>query len=271
MTTTGSLSEHWVDLSHGRTRFLRKGSGAPVLFLHGVGFTDGAEVWSRSLEHMAAAHDAIAVDLIGWGDGDRLDTCYSFAYLVDFVREFQDALGLSRCHIVGHSMGGWVASLLAYESPDRVDRLVLVSSGGTVTRPLATMTAFQPPASAEEVYVDLVERRGYPAGMSTRALADRQFGRAGKQGALESYRRILGHMTDPVHRARYNTVRRLPRISASTLVVWGRHDEVNPLDMGRRTADLIPDAQLTVLECGHFPASQTPGPFHHAVFSFLSS
>ena len=270
MTTAEPSGEHWVDLSHGRTRFLRKGAGAPVLFLHGVGFTDGAEVWSRSLEQMAVSHDAIAVDLLGWGDGDRLDASYSFAYLVDFVREFQDALGLSRCHVVGHSMGGWVASLLAYESPERVDRLVLVSSGGTVTRPLATMTAFQPPSSAEEVYSELVERRGYPPDAPTRALAERQFARAGRDGALESYRRILGHMTDPVHRARYNTVRRLPRIASSTLVVWGRHDEVNPLDMGRRTADLIPDAQLTLLECGHFPASQAPAPFHDAVASFLN-
>lgn len=259
-----------MQLSHGRTRYLRRGAGPPVLFLHGVGFTDGAEVWTDSLGRLAPAHDAIAVDLLGWGDGDRLDASFSFAYLVDFVREFQDALGLSTCHLVGHSMGGWVASLLAYESPERVQRLVLVGSGGTATRPLPTMTRYVPPASPEQVYTDLVDSRGFPAGPATRALAELQFRRVQRPGAVESYRRILEHMTDPVHRARYNTLRRLPRISSPTLVVWGRHDEVNDLGMGRRTAELIPDADLVVLDCGHFPASQAPGPFHDAVSRFLA-
>ncbi|HET9078710.1 MAG TPA: alpha/beta hydrolase [Acidimicrobiales bacterium] len=260
-----------MGLSHGRTRYLRQGSGPPVLFLHGVGFTDGAEVWSRSVERLAATHDAIAVDLLGWGEGDRLDASYSFAYLVDFVREFQDALGLPSCHVVGHSMGGWVASLLAYESPQRVDRLVLVGSGGTMTRPLASMTGFEPPASAEQVYLELVDRRGFPPGPATRDLARLQFRRVQRPGVLDSYRRILGHMTDPVHRPRYNTVRRLPLIPAPTLVIWGRHDDVNSLDMGRRTAELIPGAELVVLDCGHFPASQAPDAFHEALVRFLGS
>lgn len=262
-------AEAWVELSHGRTRYLRRGAGQPVLFLHGVGFTDGAEVWSETVERLAGTHDAIAVDLLGWGDGDRLDASYSFAYLVDFLREFQDALGLPSCHVVGHSMGGWVASLLAYESPGRVDRLVLVGSGGTMTRPLRTMTRFEPPESAEQVYLDLVGRRGYPAGPASQALAELQFQRVQRPGVLDSYRRILEHMTDPVHRARYNTVRRLPRISAPTLVIWGRHDEVNGVDMGRRTAGLVPGAELVILDCGHFPASQAPDPFHDALLRFL--
>ena len=78
-------------------------------------------------------------------------------------------------------------------------------------------------------------------------------------------------MTDPVHRSRYNTVRRLSRISSPTLVVWGRRDEINDLEMGRRTAGLIPGAELVILDCGHFPASQAPGPFHDALVRFLGS
>lgn len=268
--TAAAPVEAWVDLSHGRTRYLRLGEGDPVLFLHGVGFTDGAESWSGSMRHLAAGHDTIAVDLLGWGDGDRLDAEYSFAYLVDFVREFQDALGLHSCDVVGHSMGGWVASLLAYESPNRVDRLVLVASGGTMTRPLGSMTTFEPPGSADEILRALVDQRGHPDDAATAALARSQFERAGRPGHVDSYRRILRHMTDPVHRARYNTVRRLPLISAPTLVVWGRHDDVNDLEMGRRTAGLVPGSELVVLDCGHFPMTQAADDFHRALARFLS-
>lgn len=269
MTAGTAAAEGWVELSHGRTRYLRLGSGSPVLFLHGVGFTDGAESWAGSLERLAPTHDAIAVDLLGWGDGDRLEARYSFAYLVDFVREFQDALGLRSCHVVGHSMGGWIASLLAYESPGRVDRLVLVGSGGTMTRPLATMSRFEPPGSPEEILRALIDERGYPDDAATAALARARFQRALEPGYVEAYRRILEHMTDPVHRARYNTVRRLPLISAPTLVIWGRHDTVNDVAMGRRTADLVAGSELVVLDCGHFPATQAPEEFHGAVERFL--
>ncbi|MDE3206556.1 MAG: alpha/beta hydrolase [Acidobacteriota bacterium] len=261
--------EAWVELSHGRTRYLRVGAGHPVLFLHGVGFTDGAESWSRAIRHLAPSHDAIAVDLLGWGDGDRLEAEYSFAYLVDFVREFQDALGLRSCDVVGHSMGGWVASLLAYESPQRVDRLVLVASGGTATRPLGSMTRFEPPASAGEIRRALIDQRGHPDDAATEALARAQFERGRTPGRVEAYRRILRHMTDPVHRARYSTVRRLPMISAPTLVVWGRHDDVNDLELGRRTAELVHGSELVVLDCGHFPMTQATGEFHDALTRFL--
>ena len=112
-------SERFVELSHGRTRYFDCGEGAPTILLHGVGYSAGGTSWYRN----------IAPDFVGWGTGDRLEQGYSFAYLVDFVREFQDALGLASTHVVGHSMGGWIASLFAYESPNRVDRLALTASG----------------------------------------------------------------------------------------------------------------------------------------------
>jgi pimeloyl-ACP methyl ester carboxylesterase len=239
------------------------------VLLHGVGFTEGAECWTGTLEALADRHTVVAADMLGWGDGDRLDASYSFAYLVDFVRELQDALSLRSSHVVGHSMGGWVASLLAYESPDRVDRLVLVASGGARARPLTTMTRFEPPASEEEIYAELVGRRGLPEGAATRAVAAHQWRRV-TSAHLTGYRRILDHMTDPVHRPRYATTRRLPHLRCPTLVVWGAHDDVNDPEMGRETAHLVPDSRLVWLECGHFPPTQAPDAFHGAVSGFLA-
>src|SRR5665213_1382554 len=138
-------SEHFVELNHGRTRYFDCGDGAPTVLLHGVGFSAGGTSWYRNIAKLSEGVRVIAPDFVGWGTGDRLEQGYSFAYLVDFVREFQDALGLESSNIVGHSMGGWIASLFAYESPERVDRLALTASGGIATRTLAQMTEFQPP------------------------------------------------------------------------------------------------------------------------------
>ena len=102
--------EHFVAMSHGRTRYFEAGTGEPCILLHGVNFTAGGTNWLPVLEQLARTVRVIAPDFLGWGPGDRLDQGYSFAYLVDFVRELQDKLDLRTSHIVGHSIGGWIAS-----------------------------------------------------------------------------------------------------------------------------------------------------------------
>ena len=265
-----SIADRSVTLSHGRTRYLEAGDGPPVILLHGVGFTADRESWLPNIEPLAKSLRVLAVDQVGWGLSDRLDLEYSFAYLVDFVREFQDALGLEKSHVVGHSMGGWVASLLAYESPGRVDRLVLVASGGTLTRPLPQMVDFQPPTA--EVLRRRIETTFKGSAVDVDALLAHQLEAAAQPGAVESYRKILRHMTDPVTRQRYNTLRRLPFVRAPTLAIWGRDDDVNPLEAGETIARLIPGATLTVIDaCGHSVPSEAPERFNELVERFLTS
>ena len=72
----------------------------------------------------------LAMDCLNWGTGDVFDQEFSFAYLVDHVREFMDVLGIEQANVVGHSMGGWILTLLCYESPNRVRKAVNVCGGG---------------------------------------------------------------------------------------------------------------------------------------------
>jgi pimeloyl-ACP methyl ester carboxylesterase len=262
------ISEKRVDLSHGQTRYLEAGSGPPVLLLHGVGFTAGGDAWVPVMERLRGQVRAIAPDFVGWGLGDRLDLEYSFAYLVDFVRELQDALGLERAHVVGHSMGGWVATLLAYESPNRVDRLVLVASGGTAVRTLPSMTEFQPPAR-DDIRAGLVAAGARDEDLE--AAVERDWAKTQVPGALESYRKILRHMNEPRTRERYNTRRRLPHIQAPTLIVWGSNDEVNAPEMGRVLQEGIAGSRLEVLEgVGHGIPHECPDGLAALLLEFLA-
>lgn len=260
-------SEHFVTLSHGRTRYFDSGEGAPTILLHGVGFSAGGTSWYRNIEQLSQGLRVLAVDFVGWGTGDRLGQGYSFAYLVDFVREFQDALGLASSNIVGHSMGGWVASLFAYESPERVDRLALTASGGVATRTIAQMTEFQPPTKQQTL-----DRIAALPGISPAEAADwAEYDWANMQtpGALESYRKILANMNVAETRSRYNTQRRLPLIQAETLVVWGTRDEVNHLDLGIKTAELIPRSRLVTFDCGHMVPHEEPDQLNRALLEFF--
>lgn len=268
MAATTSVAEKYVELSHGKTRYLEAGSGFPTILLHGVGYTTAAENWEFTMGPLAEKHWVLAPDFVGWGKGDRLDLEYSFAYLVDFVREFQDALGIGKSNIVGHSMGGWVASLFAYESPERVNKLVLVASGGTATRTLPSMTEFQPP-TRETLLAQLRERVRAP-GVDVEAMADREMAKAQIPGAVDAYRKILSHMNNNLTRTRYNALRRLPFIKAPTLVVWGRQDSTNALEMGEKTHALIPGSRLVIIEdCNHFIPTERPDEFNRALLEFL--
>jgi pimeloyl-ACP methyl ester carboxylesterase len=106
--------------------------------------------------------------------------------------------------------------------------------------------------SAEELAATFVRKRDLP-------------------GHPEAFAKVMKHMTDPVTRQRYNTLRRLPLIKVPTLVIWGRDDAVNSLDeVGMPTANAIPGARLIVYEnTGHAVPVEQPERFPRDVVEFL--
>lgn len=256
-----------IQLSHGRTCYLEAGEGPAVILLHGVGWVQGADSWRANIGGLAGGLRVLAPDFPGWGPGDQLELGYSFAYLVDFVREFQDALGLPAAHVVGHSMGGWVGSLLTYESPQRVGRLVLVASGGMATRQLPAMGNWTPPGE-QEIRASLsgLARRG----VDVEPLVKERVSMAGDPERAERFGRMMAHMTHPETRRRYHMARRLPHIPNSTLVLWGTADTVNTIELGRETAQRLPHAEMKVFDgVGHGLPIERPEEFNQAVLDFL--
>jgi pimeloyl-ACP methyl ester carboxylesterase len=268
-TRTAAIAEKYVTLSHGRTRYLEAGTGYPTVLLHGVNVDAGGDSWRLNIGPLATKLRVLAPDFVGWGLGDRLDREYSFGYLVDFIREFQDALGLEKSNIVGHSMGGWVSTVFAYESPNRVNKLVLVCSGGARIRTLATMTEFMPP-TRDQIRQQLQAHVSPAAKVDLDKWADEAHARTQIPGAVEAYRKILRHMNDAENRKRYHTMRRMSHIPVPTLVVWGRQDATNDMEMAEDTHRLIKGSKLVVLDTDHFVPTKMPDEFNKAVLEFLA-
>ncbi len=261
------INERFVEMSHGGTRYLEGGSGEPVVLLHMFGLTKGAHCWLSNIEALAKRFHVLAPDYVGWGFGDRLDQAYSFAYLVDFVREFQDALGFERTHVVGHALGGWIAMLLAYESPQRVDRLVLTGSGG-LSQPIRAEHAEIP--SPEDISRRL-ERTMDVSAEELERLTEEEVRIARLPGALDAYQRVLGHFADNENRDRYEVSRRLAFIRAPTLIVWGGQDEVTNMDMARKLHGGIAGSRLAVVEDGgHYLPGTHPAEFNRLAAEFLA-
>src|SRR5438270_10554950 len=105
------------------------GSGAPLVLLHGLGSSAAVEFYFN-LEPLAANHRVIAIDLPGFGHSDKPVLEYTIEIFVKAVRDVMTSEGLERAAVMGVSMGGRVALGLALESPDLVERLVLVDALG---------------------------------------------------------------------------------------------------------------------------------------------
>src|SRR5207253_6139212 len=114
---------------HGYRRVFRiAGSGPPLLLIHGIG--DSSATWSTVMPALAQRHLVIAPDLLGHGESDKPRADYSVGAHASGIRDLLVALGVERATFVGHSLGGGVAMQLAYQFPQRCERLVLVASGG---------------------------------------------------------------------------------------------------------------------------------------------
>ena len=269
-TATRIWTEKHADMSHGKTRYWEAGTGYPTILVHGVGWTSGPEHWVLNIGPLADANlRVLAPDCLNWGTGDIFDQEFSFAYIVDHIREFMDVLGIDKANFIGHSMGGWLVTLLAYESPDRVNKLVNVDGGGTATRPLQTMVEFQVP-EPDQIRQQLGARAN-KAGMDVDELASAALKKRELPGHGEAFAKVMRHMSNPLTRQRYNTLRRLPHIKAPTLVIWGRDDQVNALEMGETTARGIPGARLIVYDgVGHAPPHEHTEQFNRDVIEFLT-
>ena len=114
---------------HGhRVSYRMAGRGPLVVLLHGI--AGSSATWEEVFPRLRECHTVLAPDLLGHGESSKPEGDYSLGAYANGVRDLLEALELPRGTIVGHSLGGGVAMQLAYQYPERCERLVLVSSGG---------------------------------------------------------------------------------------------------------------------------------------------
>jgi pimeloyl-ACP methyl ester carboxylesterase len=264
-TQTATITEKFVELSHGKTRYFEAGIGYPTLLMHGAGFLSGADGWMPVIPGLADKLRILAFDSLNWGPGDVFDQEFSFAYQVDHIREFMDALGIEKANVVGHSMGGWLATLFA-ESPDRVNKLVLVAAGG---RPCPWRTGRLHPREAIKSRSAAAE--SLPPGVDGGHILQTYLDKQADPKQVEGFAKVMKHMTNPMTRQRYNTLRRLPHIKPPTLILWGRDDKTNALEMGEDQNKGIPGSKLIVYDdTGHGVPQERPKEFVRDVLAFCS-
>jgi 2-hydroxy-6-oxonona-2,4-dienedioate hydrolase len=260
-----ATTHKYVELSHGRTRYLEAGTGHPVILLHGSSIEQGADDWLPYLAPLGQHFRVLAPDLVGWPPSDTFEDINSFPYLVDFVREFQDALGIQSSHLVGASMGAWIAALFAYESRERVDKLVITGNPGFVGGPNAHISNWHAPSDDE--IREWVLKVTKDAGLDQEALIAEKLQKVHEPGFVDAFARIMRHMGSTANRQRYSLKRRLPHVTAPTLLLIGQTDPA--VQHAEQAQKVMPNARLTVLPAGHRLHIEIPDQVAQTLGGFL--
>ena len=255
-----------VEVAGKSVRLLVGGSGPPLVYLHSL----GADVeWLEAHERLAARATVLVPAHPGFAESTGVEEVDDiFDYVLHYI-DLLDVLGLRTARLVGTSLGGWIAAEIAALYPERVERLVLVDAVGIWldAAPLGELFGSPPPELARLIFHD----QEHPIARMMHAMtsiADVPEDFAHTQiKALEAAARVAWnpYLHDP------KLERRLRRVKAPTLVLWGREDGLVPLVYGERYRDRIAGARLVVIDrCGHLPPVERPEAFADAVLGFLA-
>jgi pimeloyl-ACP methyl ester carboxylesterase len=259
-----------------RIRFVEGGSGPPLVLLHDALASHGT--FLATLGHLAADFHVIAPDLPGFGASEKPDP-HRFAYgwdaFADSIADLVAGLGLGRVNVAGHAMGGGVALALAARHPALVHKLVLVDALVYPTDEHVLDRVGRVPVVGGVVWRQLMGHalfRAYVEGSVYSGCADVPEGRV--DAFFEAFNapaaRQAAHATIVAKADTRPLVARLPRVTAESLVIWGRDDRMAPVEHGRRLARAL-KGRFEVLECGRCPPDEQPEAFATVVASFLHS
>jgi pimeloyl-ACP methyl ester carboxylesterase len=276
------VAEHWITLDgvgdSARMRYLRAGSGPPLLLVHGLlGYSFS---WRFSIPTLARRSTVYAIDLMGTGFSDRpaaLDC--SFKASAQHLLQFMDKTGVASCDLLGTSHGGAVSMMAAALAPDRVRRLILVAPVNPWSAHGKRLSVLLTSALVAPLFLKLAPRvRIFDRFYHGRLFGDR---RHMPPDSIEGYRkpmRIPGSYEYALAVLRSwnhdlsELESMLPRIAhIPTLLIWGSLDAAVDPASAAHLKRQFENCCLVMLDgVGHLPYEESPEEFNRAVAEFLS-
>jgi pimeloyl-ACP methyl ester carboxylesterase len=247
---SGSMVEVRGNLIH----MFEGGEGEPLVILHGAG---GGSDWLPYHKLLARSFHVYAPEHPGFGRSPRPDWVDTIEDLVYFYLDFLDTLGLERVHLLGHSLGGWIAAEIALRNSDRLHKVVLADAAGLYVEghPVADVFAVAPEKMPELRYANPRTAESLPPPDPDLVIRNQ---------AMTARLAWNPRFEDP------KLPVRLYRVSVPTLVVWGDSDRMIPIEHGHKYAELIPHARFTVIkDAGHAAYAEQPEDFAKTVTEFL--
>jgi pimeloyl-ACP methyl ester carboxylesterase len=244
--------ENMIDINDRiKLSYIKKGQGKKIIILHGN--RDSKTNFDRLIDDLAEYYMVFAIDLRGHGKSDKPKSGYQFEEFVEDIKEFIEVLKIDECSIIGHSLGASIAIQLALaDGGSKIKNLVL----------MGTSAKFVP-----FFRIDMIKKENIKnTDLSSENIQNIIKNALRPYFILERYKNIepivfsnWSNMLPVIHQALVMQLKHpdltgvLKGIKQRTLVIAGSEDKVTPVDSCRKVYNLIPNAEIKIIEgCGHF-------------------
>jgi pimeloyl-ACP methyl ester carboxylesterase len=277
-----STREHTAMLSGHEVAYLDSGEGPALLFIHGL--TGSQRNWAHLVDALEHDHRVLAPDLFGHGASAKAMGDYSLGAHAATLRDLLDRLGIDRVTLVGHSFGGGIAMQFCYLFPQRVERLVLVASGGLGRDVSPLLRAATLPGAAW--VLPLIASRWVRGQVEAAGRILTRGGWRASPEVTEIWRGFTSLDDGDTRRAFLATTRGvidpggqtvsahdhlLMAIEIPTLVVWGTRDRMIPAWHATTAHETIAGSRVVLfIGAGHFPHLDEPERFAELLRGFMA-
>jgi len=264
-----------------RIAFTKRGSGPPILLIHGINLAAWSYEWRNNVDYLSRANTVYTLDLLGFGRSDRPPIRYSARLYISLISDFVARVIGEPCVLAASSLSGAYAAVLAARDPQRFPALALIAPTGlvrlnqpaslkgeagrfAVDAPIAGTAMFNALASRRNIR-NYLERVYADNSLVTRALVETYYTASHQRGARHAPAAFLsGHLNIDVR----NAIRRLTQ---PALLVWGEEGSIIPVEEFRGFTALNPDFELSLLSpAGDLPHDERSEDFNVIVSAWLN-
>ena len=273
--------EGWFHWRGHRIAYTKRGSGPPLLLVHGLYATASSFEWRFNVDELARQHTVYTIDLLGFGRSDRPAVRYSPRLYLALIADFVTQVIASPVVLAASSLSAAYAIVLGARDPGRFPALVLIeptglvrlhkspSAAGDVARyavdsPVLGTAVFNAMVSRRSIR-DYLKRHYVDGEIVTDELVDAHYATAHQPGAKYAPSALLSwHLNLDVRRA-------LRRLLQPTLLVWGEQAVEAPVEDVRGFRALRPEMDIAILDpAGSLPHDERPEDFNEIVTTFLT-
>jgi len=273
--TTKYATGKVIELDGLPTHYIEKGSGEPVILIHGFFFD--SYMWNKNIDILAKRFKVYAIDLWGFGYSTREPLDYGYPLYTQQLLKFMDTLDISRASLIGQSMGGGTIINFTVSNQDRVDKIVLVDPAG-MPNPLPFIGKIANLPKLGELLYSLNNNfiRKMTLGSTflhnKQIITDEYFENATRfhkiKGATEA-------MLNITRRQFFDTlveeIKTLSMMNVPTLIVWGREEKGIPLQTGQEMHKILKGSRFEIIdEAGHCAHDDQSDRFNQLALNFLA-
>jgi pimeloyl-ACP methyl ester carboxylesterase len=264
-----------------RIAFTRRGSGPPILLIHGIHAAAWSYEWHDNADDLARGNTVYTIDLLGFGRSDRPAIRYSARLYISLISDFVHQVIAEPCVLVATSLSGAYATVLAARDPQRFPAIVLIAPTGLVRLNKtsgvggeAGRLAVEAPIVGTAMFNSLVSRRSIRNWLErtysddtivTDDLVEIYYWTSHQRGARHAPAAFIsGNLNIDVRQA-------LHRLTQPTLLIWGEEGSITPVEEFRGFRGVKPDIELAVLTpAGDLPHDERPDDFNVILSTWLN-